>query len=167
MRSALGALQSIDVKRDSSGRPRSAVRMVIGKAISAPLNGSVRRSGVTENMQKKTPQEKKQLSYEKDRRNCYGESPHGARKSIPKRKRLRNQANRKYQEQQLAITSLKLDDDLAEQIESRIHQKAPKVWSKVADAPLKKIIEHKQQRRRRLEKQGGRRGAKKKLEDKS
>jgi len=117
---------------------------------------------VTEKMRKKTPQEKKRLSYEKDRRNCYGESPHGARKSIPKRKRLRNRANRKYQEQQLAISSLKLNDGLAEQIESRLYQKAPKVWSKVADAPLKKMIEHKQQRRRRLEKQGGRRAAERK-----
>ena len=112
-------------------------------------------------MRKKTPQEKKRLSYEKDRRNCYGESPHGARKSIPKRKRLRNRANRKYQEQQLAITSLKLNDDLAEQIESRLYQKVPKDWSKVADAPLKKMIEQKRQRRLRLEKQGGRRAAKK------
>lgn len=33
-----------------------------------------------------TPQEKKALSYENDRRNCYGESPHGARKIIPRRK---------------------------------------------------------------------------------
>jgi len=122
---------------------------------------------LTENMRKKTPQEKKQLSYEKDRRNCYGESPHGARKSIPKRKRLRNRANRKYQEQQLAVTSLKLDDDLAEQMESRLYQKAPKVWNKVADAPLKKVIEHKQQRRLGLEKKGGRKAAKKKLDDKS
>jgi hypothetical protein len=83
---------------------------------------------VTENMRKKTPQEKKQLS---------------------------------YQEQQLVITSLKLDDDLAEQIDSRLYQKAPKIWSKVADAPLKKMIEHKLQRRLELEKQGGRRAAKK------
>jgi hypothetical protein len=132
-----------------------------------PVNTALGERDVTENMRKKTPQEKKQLSYEKDRRNCYGESPHGARKSIPKRKRLRNRANRKYQEQQLAITSLKLDDDLAEQIDSRLYQKAPKVWSKVADAPLKKVIGHKLQRRLGLEKQGGRRAAKKKSEDKS
>jgi len=116
-------------------------------------------------MRKKTPQEKKQISYKKDRRNCYGESPHGARKSIPRRKKLRNQANRKYQEQQLTITGLKLDDDLAEQIETRLYQKAPKVWNKVADAPLKKTVERKQQRRQKLEKESGRRAAKKKADD--
>lgn len=116
-------------------------------------------------MRKKTPQEKKQLSYKKDRRNCYGESPHGARKSIPRRKKLRNRANRKYQEQQLTITGRKLDDDLAEQIETRLYQKAPKVWNKVADAPLKKTVERKQQRRQKLEKEGGRRAAKKKADD--
>jgi hypothetical protein len=120
---------------------------------------------VTKNMRKKTPQEKKQLSYKKDRRNCYGESPHGARKSIPIRKKLRNRANRKYQEQQLTITGLKLDDDLAEQIETRLYQKSPKVWNKVADAPLKKAVERKQQRRQKLEKEGGRRAAKKKADD--
>ena len=120
---------------------------------------------VTKNMRKKTPQEKKQLSYKKDRRNCYGESPHGARKSIPIRKKLRNRANRKYQEQQLTITGLKLDDDLAEQIETRLYQKAPTVWNKVADAPLKKAVERKQQRRQKLEKEGGRRAAKKKADD--
>src|SRR5262245_36828250 len=116
-------------------------------------------------MRKKTPQEKKQLSYEKDRRNCYGESPHGARKSIPLRKKLRNRANRKYQEQQLAITSLKLDDDLAEQIETRLYQKAPKLWNKVADAPLKKAVGRKQQRRQNLEKKSVRIVAKKKADD--
>jgi hypothetical protein len=99
-------------------------------------------------MRKKTPQEKKQLSYKKDRRNCYGESPHGARKSIPRRKKLRNRANRKYQEQQLTITGRKLDDDLAEQIETRLYQKAPKVWNKVADDPLKKTVERKQRKGR-------------------
>ena len=120
---------------------------------------------MTKNMRKKTPQEKKRLSYKKDRRNCYGESPHGARKSIPIRKKLRNRANRKYQEQQLTITGLKLDDDLAEQIETRLYQKAPKVWNKVADAPLKKAVKRKQQRRQKLEKEGGRRAAKKKADD--
>jgi len=120
---------------------------------------------VTKNMRKKTPQEKKQLSYKKDRRNCYGESPHGARKSIPIRKKLRNRANRKYQDQQLTINGLKLDDDLAEQIETRLYHKAPKVWNKVADAPLKKAVKRKQQRRQKLEKEGGRRAAKQKADD--
>jgi hypothetical protein len=116
-------------------------------------------------MRKKTPHEKKQLSYKKDRRNCYGESPHGSRKSIPLRKKLRNRANRKYQEQQLTITGLKLDDDSAEQIETRLYQKAPKVWNKVADVPLKKSVERKQRRRQKLEKESERRAAKKKADD--
>lgn len=34
-------------------------------------------------MREKTPQEKKQLSLQKDRRNVYGEAPHAVRKNIP------------------------------------------------------------------------------------
>jgi hypothetical protein len=45
-------------------------------------------------MRERTPQEKKSLSLAKDRRNVYGEAPHGAWKSIPLRKKLRNRANR-------------------------------------------------------------------------
>jgi hypothetical protein len=52
-------------------------------------------------MKHRTPQEKKKLSLAKDRRNVYGEAPHGARKSIPLQKKLRNRANRHSQEAQL------------------------------------------------------------------
>jgi hypothetical protein len=54
-------------------------------------------------MRERTPQEKKSLSLAKDRRNVYGEAPHGARKSIPLRKKLRNRANRHNQESKLAV----------------------------------------------------------------
>ena len=116
-------------------------------------------------MRKLTPQEKKALSYEKDRRNVYGESPHGARKSIPLRKRLRNRANRRQQEQQLAVANVAIDDETAEQIEARLSHKAPKGWKKIPDAPLEQVIEKKQRRRRITELQGRRRAAKKKVVD--
>jgi hypothetical protein len=52
----------------------------------------------------KTPQEKKVLSYQKDRRNTYGESVHGARKAIPQRKAWVNRSYRHGVRQQLTPT---------------------------------------------------------------
>jgi hypothetical protein len=91
-------------------------------------------------MTQKTPQEKKSLSLKKDRRNTYGESPHGARKSIPLQKRLRNRANRHHQEGQLPTLPGQLDVDEADKVESAIFSKAPKRWRKVPDSPLGQVI---------------------------
>ncbi len=49
----------------------------------------------------KTPQDKKRASLARDRRNAYGESPHGARKSIPRNKALSRQAARRAANQSL------------------------------------------------------------------
>lgn len=43
---------------------------------------------------RKTPQEKKRLSYVKDRRPNYGNNEKAARKSVPRNKRHPNRANR-------------------------------------------------------------------------
>ena len=99
-------------------------------------------------MRTKTPQDKKQLSYEKDRRNVYGEAPHAARKAIPLRKKLRNRANRHIQEQVLPPVGAAIDEELAENIESRMRAQAPAVWSKYPDAPLREVIQRKERRRR-------------------
>jgi hypothetical protein len=62
-------------------------------------------------MKERTPQEKKSLSLAKDRRNVYGEAPHGARKSIPLKKKLRNRANRHEQESKLPSEPIQFDAD--------------------------------------------------------
>jgi hypothetical protein len=98
-------------------------------------------------MERKSPQEKKELSLKKDRRNTYGESPHGARKSIPLRKALGNRANRRFQGAQLPAIPCQIDLDEADKIESAIHSKAPQRWKKIPDTPLGKIIMKKQLRR--------------------
>lgn len=103
-------------------------------------------------MRPRTPQEKKRLSLEKDRRNVYGESPHGARKSIPLSKKLRNRANRHRQESKLPVAPKRLEEDEADEIESSIRRKAPKRWNKSPDAPLGDVIGH--QRQRRVDSQG-------------
>ena len=113
-------------------------------------------------MVRRTPQEKKRLSYAKDRRTCYGESPHGARKSIPLNKALRNRANRRHQARQLADLGFKPDAEIADEVESRMRHRAPRRWDKYPDAPLLEIVQRKQERRARVEARGGRRARLKK-----
>ena len=85
---------------------------------------------------KRTPREKKRLSYERDRRNTYGESPHSSRKSIPRRKAFRNRANRHRQELALRRPPAQPDEYQADRIEAHMFHYAPKVWKKVPDKPL-------------------------------
>lgn len=105
-------------------------------------------------MTKKTPQEKKRLSYAKDRRHYYGESPHGAHTSIRLRKALRNRANRQFRGRagrgairRGAVTML---------------DRAPKQWDKWPDAPLLRVVRGKLEDRARMEAGGGRRARLKK-----
>ena len=71
-------------------------------------------------MTKKTPQEKKRLSYERDRRNAYGENDKGSRKSIPLRKRNVVRAYRKLTKQRLAKNELGLDLERAETADANV-----------------------------------------------
>jgi len=98
-------------------------------------------------MRNRTPQEKKQLSLKKDRRNVYGEGPHGARKNIPFRKKLRNRANRHLQESGLPTGPVPVDSCDVDEIETAMLSKAPVVWNKSPDAPLREVIPAKQKRR--------------------
>jgi hypothetical protein len=93
-----------------------------------------------------TPREES-LSLAKDRRNVYGEAPHGARKSIPLRKKLRNRANRHDQESKLPSEPIQLDADEADAIESSMRDKASQSGNKYPDAPLGDVIAKKQWRR--------------------
>lgn len=107
-------------------------------------------------MKRKTPQEKKKLSYERDRRNCYGEAPHAARKSIPLRKALRNRANRHFQNQQLNYQGPTPDNDLADELESMLSHRLPQEWEKHPDAPLGETVAKKSRARDIMRKNGGR-----------
>jgi hypothetical protein len=98
-------------------------------------------------MRQRTPQEKKALSLRRDRRNVYGESPHGARKTIPHRKKLRNRANRHQEESKLPSAPVPFEQEQAEEIESSVRRKAPKRWDKVPDAALGSVIAVHHQRR--------------------
>src|SRR5262245_53857379 len=104
----------------------------------------------------RTPQEKKQLSYERDRRNVYGEAPHAARKNIPLRKALRNRANRHLAHQQLDYPAVGFDEEVADALESRLHHKPENDWKKYPDAPLGEVVAKKSRYRAAMRNHGGR-----------
>lgn len=99
----------------------------------------------------KTPQEKKRASLAHDRRNCYGESPHGARKSIPRNEALRRQAERRAAGQALTQALGRADEDVLGAVQNkalaRARRKRLAGFRKCADAPLGEVIERKRRRR--------------------
>lgn len=87
-------------------------------------------------MHKKTPQEKKRLSYLKDRRNTYGESDKGSRKTIRKNKRFDMRAERRRQDNRLRTSTTAQNVDQLTAAEMRVKSALPRRWRKNADAPL-------------------------------
>lgn len=99
----------------------------------------------------KTPQEKKHASLTHDRRNAYGESPHGARKSIPRNKALARHGARRAANRPLVQTRDGTDADLLDAMEHMARTqgrlKRLRGFRKVPDAPLSEVIAHKKHRR--------------------
>ena|SRR5687768_543991 len=107
-------------------------------------------------MRIRSPQEKKKLSYARDRRNVYGESPHASRRNIPLQKARRNRANRRLANQGLAGHALLLAEVAFDDVESRIYRKSLKGWKKYPDSPLGKVLAEKSRRRKVMREIGGR-----------
>jgi hypothetical protein len=61
--------------------------------------------------QRRSPQEKKRLSYTRDRRNDYGENDKSSRRNIARNKRVRHRADRHHQRQLLAAAVGPVDED--------------------------------------------------------
>ena len=106
----------------------------------ASLVGVVKGRG--SGMGRKSPQQKKLLSYLKDRRNNYGENDKSSRKSIRRNKRASNSANRRRE--QLALATLAgtdpPDESGAYAIEQDLHRRRPKIWKKFPDLPLGQVV---------------------------
>ena len=114
-------------------------------------------------MKRKTPQEKKALSYAKDCRNTYGENDKASRKNIPLRKAKVNRGYRKKVNQVLRGISGKIDLEKADLMESEARKLKRDHWKKYADEPLGKVVEKKLERR---EEQAGKgKTARKKLRE--
>ena len=94
----------------------------------------------------RTPQEKKALSLEFDRRNVVAESQWGARDAIAKRKRWVNQSHRKAVHQELsALTGAQPAD--AETVESAVAATKRHNWRKRPDVPLKEALSRRRSRK--------------------
>lgn len=95
----------------------------------------------------KNPQEKKQKSLQKDRRNTYTENDKSSRKNIPKSKAISHQQERKARNQPLQKIDLTMADDMMAEIvnqslvEARI--KRLQGFKKYADTPLGEWIKSK------------------------
>lgn len=89
----------------------------------------------------RTPQQKKALSYAKDRRNTYGENDKGARKAIPRRKAELNRKVRRKANQNLGTAKCATDETI-EVVESSLRHDLDRVggWEKSADTPLGEIL---------------------------
>lgn len=105
-------------------------------------------------MFRRSPQEKKALSYAKDRRNDYGESDKGSRKSIRRNKRTPHRADRRREHQVLAEATGPAGVEAAEAAEARLADRPLKWrirwWQKESDAPLGEYVEDRIRRRIRL-----------------
>jgi hypothetical protein len=89
----------------------------------------------------RSPQDKKGLSYAKDRRNTYGENDKASRKLIPLRKAMENRQDRRKVAQEVAMLP-KLEEAAADVLESSVRHDVHRVggWRKGADEPLGKIV---------------------------
>jgi hypothetical protein len=86
-----------------------------------------------------TPQEKKALSLEHDRRNVVAESQWGARDAIAKRKQWVNQSHRKALHQELSALSGGVPAD-PEVVESAVAATKRHNWRKQPDVSLKEAL---------------------------
>jgi hypothetical protein len=91
----------------------------------------------------KTPQEKKRLSYEKDRRNTYGENSKASRKGIPLAKARTNRAERHTQDHALATAVGLENSDALAAVENLVRGTEPRNWRKSPDTPLGKFLDRK------------------------
>lgn len=91
-------------------------------------------------MRRRTPQEKKALSLERDGRNVYGENDKASRKNIRRAKARANRANRRADSAALAAAEGAPDEELNSVAQDRLEGRRRKVWRKVPDQALGKKL---------------------------
>lgn len=102
-------------------------------------------------MTPRSPQEKKRISYAKDRRNAYAENDKTSRKAVRLNKRFPHRANRHCVHQLLQTATGSAGTDTAHEAEERLARRRPKSWRKHPDLPLGDWVESRLQRRLRLD----------------
>ena len=93
----------------------------------------------------RTPQEKKRLSYAKDRRNVFSENSKASRKAVPLRKKLRSRATRHLENTQLSAEARTLPSDQVVGKSKKAAATHP-VWRKMPDRPLGEVLVQKRSR---------------------
>jgi hypothetical protein len=91
---------------------------------------------------RRSPAEKKALSYARDCRNSFGENDKASRKAIPARKAMESRKVRRNANQALGVHE-QLDDAAAALVESSLKNDIERVggWRKDPDRPLGLMIE--------------------------
>ncbi|MFD0273573.1 hypothetical protein ACFVHB_06600 [Kitasatospora sp. NPDC127111] len=96
-------------------------------------------------MARRTPQEKKRLSYLRDRRNDYGENDKSSRKNVPRSRRASHHEVRRAE--QLALRKLTLYRGAVDESEVRFGRPRTGSWRKWADSRLADVVIHHLERR--------------------
>jgi hypothetical protein len=97
----------------------------------------------------RTPQQKKQHSYAKDRRNAYGENSKSSRKNIPRSKALAMRRQRHEQDQSLRSVLKADSEDQQVAAETSVLTAKPRYWIKQPDIPLAVHVARRKHRRAR------------------
>lgn len=86
---------------------------------------------------RRSPQEKKLLSYSKDRRNSYGENDKSSRKNIARNKRNRHRSERHREQQQLSAVLGPVDEVVRANLSERLTRaRRGNQWRKFPDTQL-------------------------------
>ncbi len=94
------------------------------------------------NVVRRSPQEKKALSYARDRRNNYGENDKSSRRNIRRSKQLDHRSNRHHEHRILGQASGGIPDaELADRAETTLLGRRPRIpFRKFSDAPLGAVV---------------------------
>lgn len=94
-----------------------------------------------------TPQEKKRLSYLKDRRNTYGENSKSSRRNIARNKRIRSRSERRIAREAFADGAGEPVAERIDAVQARTLKKRRTAWTKWPDESLAEVVERKLTRR--------------------
>lgn len=97
---------------------------------------------------RRSPEEKKRLSYSRDRRNTYGENDKSSRKNIARNKRARHHAERRRESALLTAAAGPVDENVEELVDERVTRR-PRAdrWRKVPDTQLGLYVAYRLKRR--------------------
>jgi len=97
--------------------------------------------------QRKSPQEKKRLSYAKDHRNVYGENDKASRKNLPRKRARVHRANRRQAHQVLLDATVSTDTAKADAVEQKLSGRRLRTFRKSPDLALGEYVQYKLARR--------------------